>query len=134
MAILILDLDKRSRIGQNITQSRRVVKNATEIAIFNRQYVDLDIENWSHFSFLNNPNVFDFATNIKRQIIEAENGDIRPSVFPSVRYKAVPCKRILRIRYQVPGILYLVHIPRTRYVVPGTYLVPGIVLHLATCI
>ena len=89
---LILDLDKRSRIGQNVTHSRRVVKNATEIAIFNRQYVDLDLENWSHFSFLfkqsESTSVFDFATNNKRQSIEEKIEDIVPSVFPSVRSKA----------------------------------------------
>ena len=74
----------------------------------------------------NNPNLFDFATNNKRQIIEEKFEDIllcslrfvQGLLVPVPAQGAVPCKHTLR----------------TRYTVYGTYLVlvPGIVLHLAS--
>ena len=82
----------------------------------------------------NNPNLFDFATNNKRHIIEEKNEDIFPSVFPSVRSKAACTStstsqvQYLVNMYHVPGILYLVHITRTRYIVSGTR------YRLASCI
>ena len=104
----------------------------------------------------NNPSLFDFATNYsKGQIIEEKSEDVLLSAFPSVRSKAACTSTGTRYStlwtyttyqiyciwyiFHVPGVMYLLHIT-TYFEVPGilrsivsdTYLVPGIVLHLAS--
>ena len=96
-----------------------------------RQNVDLDLENWSHFSFLfEQSESIRFRNNLKEANYWRKNGTYPSFCIPFGSFKGY----LYQYRYLVQYLVNMYHVPGILCLVPGTCLVPGIVSHLASCI